>query len=207
MEDLIEKISLSSIWWAYGILILSAYVENVFPPIPGDTITLIGAYLVGTGKLNFFGVLISTTIGSVLGFMTLFLIAYWLEWRVIEKYQFKWIQKSHISRIQDWFRKYGALIILANRFLSGVRSVISLTAGLSRMNIATVFILAIISALIWNGLIISAGAFIGENWAVIPDYIKLYNKIIISIFGAGAIFYIIYYFLIRKKKAKQSDVQ
>jgi len=207
MEELIEKISMSSIWWAYSILLLSAYIENVFPPIPGDTITLIGAYFVGTGKLNFFGVLISTTIGSVLGFMTLFLVAYLLEWRVIEKYRFKWIQKSHIERVQEWFRKYGSLIILANRFLSGVRSVISLTAGLSRMNIATVFTLTIISALIWNGLIISAGAFIGEKWDVILDYINLYNKIIISVIGAAIIFYVVYYFVFKRKKVNHSNGQ
>ena len=57
---------------AYLILFVSAYVENTFPPVPGDTVTVIGAYLITTGKLSFTGVWLSTTLGSVLGFMTMF---------------------------------------------------------------------------------------------------------------------------------------
>jgi membrane protein DedA with SNARE-associated domain len=56
----------------YFLLALSAYVENLVPPIPGDTITAFGAFLVGTGRLDFFGVFLSTTLGSLLGFLTLF---------------------------------------------------------------------------------------------------------------------------------------
>ena len=56
----------------YFFLALSAFVENLVPPIPGDTITAFGAFLVGVGKLSFVGVYISTTLGSSLGFLTLF---------------------------------------------------------------------------------------------------------------------------------------
>ena len=59
---------------AYFILFVSAYEENTFPPVPGDTVTVIGAYLITTGKLSFTGVWLSTTFGSVLGFMTMFYI-------------------------------------------------------------------------------------------------------------------------------------
>lgn len=184
---------------AYTMLFISAFVENVFPPIPGDTVTLIGAYFVGTGHLNYFGVLISTTLGSVVGFMALFFLAYWLEWKVIEKYNFKWIQRSHIDRVEAWFRKYGDWIILANRFLSGVRSVISFTAGLSKLRILKVCLLSFLSALIWNGMIISAGAFIGEHWENIEKYLRLYNQIIIvGLVGIGVGY--LFYFLIFKKK-------
>ncbi|MFQ5583318.1 MAG: DedA family protein, partial [Calditrichia bacterium] len=159
-----SQLAQDNVTLAYIFLFLSAYIENVFPPIPGDTVTLIGAYFVGRGKLSYPGVLISTTIGSVAGFMTLFLLAYWLEWKVIEKRHFSWIQKSHIDRVQAWFRKYGFAIILFNRFLSGVRSVISVTAGLSKLSVRKVFWLSTIGAVIWNGLIIFAGAAIGKNW-------------------------------------------
>jgi len=184
---------------AYTMLFISAFVENVFPPIPGDTVTLIGAYLVGTGNLNYFGVLISTTAGSVVGFMTLFLLAFWLEWKVVEKYDFKWMKRTHIDRVQAWFQRYGYRVILANRFLSGVRSVISITAGLSKLKISAVFLLSFLSALIWNGLIISAGAFIGDNWQDIERYLKLYNQIILTGFAIALAAYLVY-FLVHKKK-------
>lgn len=184
---------------AYTMLFISAYIENVFPPIPGDTVTLIGAYFVGTGNLNYFGVLISTTLGSVLGFMTLFLFAYWLEWKVIEKYNFKWMQRSHIDKVQTWFQKYGYRVILVNRFLSGVRSVISFTAGLSKLRIPQVFLLSLLSAVIWNGLLISAGAFIGDHWENIVKYLKLYNQIIIGILIIFIIGYLVYFLIFKKR--------
>ena len=63
----------------YLFLWLSAFVENLFPPIPGDTITAFGALLVGIGGLNFFGVYFSTTLGSLLGFLCLFRVGGYLE--------------------------------------------------------------------------------------------------------------------------------
>ena len=65
----------SFIYLALG---LSAFVENLFPPIPGDTMIAFGAFLVGTGRLAFFGVYLSTTLGSLLGFMVLFWLGSYL---------------------------------------------------------------------------------------------------------------------------------
>jgi membrane protein DedA with SNARE-associated domain len=191
---------------AYTMLFVSAFVENVFPPVPGDTVTLIGAYFVGTGHLNYFGVLMSTTAGSVVGFMALFLIAFWLEWKVVEKYNFKWIKRTHIDRVQEWFRKYGYRVILVNRFLSGVRSVISITAGLSKLRISAVFLLSFLSALIWNGLMISAGAFIGDNWQEIERSLKLYNQVIIIGVAIVAAAYFVYFFINKKKSSGKDKI-
>ena len=72
IESLFEGISGPAAYWLLGV---SAYIENVFPPIPGDTVTVFGAYLISSGNLDFWGVYISTTIGSVLGFFTMYLMA------------------------------------------------------------------------------------------------------------------------------------
>ena len=191
---------------AYTMLFVSAFVENVFPPVPGDTVTLIGAYFVGTGHLSYFGVLVSTTAGSVVGFMSLFLIAFWLEWKVVERYNFKWIKRAHIDRVQEWFRKYGYRVILINRFLSGVRSVISITAGLSKLRISAVFLLSFLSALIWNGLMISAGAFIGDNWQDIERSLKLYNQIIIIGLSIVAVAYLVYFFIYKNRPSGKDKI-
>ncbi len=180
---------------AYLILFVSAFVENVFPPIPGDTFTLLGAYFVGRNSLSFVGVLITTTLGSVLGFMTLFMLAYWLEWKFFEKRDFKWLKKSQVQRVQRWFHKYGYKIVLANRFLSGIRSVISVAAGLTQLNKGLVTLYAGISALLWNGIIIYAGAFVGESWEEILKYIETYHRIFITALVVLGGSYLVYYFL------------
>ncbi len=167
--------------WAYIALFLSSYVENIFPPIPGDTATLMGAFLTGRGLLNFWGVFISTTLGSVMGFMTLYTLAYWLERGWIERRQPRWISATKIDKVELWFRKYGYWIVLLNRFLSGVRSVISLVAGFSRLNSRKVFWLSLISCAVWNGMLIYGGSVLGRNWKDILHFLQIYNRIILGI--------------------------
>ncbi|MEJ2635844.1 MAG: DedA family protein [Calditrichia bacterium] len=179
MDAIIQQLLQLGPVWAYFLLFVSAFVENVFPPIPGDTVTVLGAYLVGRKILSFWGVYAATTAGSILGFMTIFGVAYWLEWKFIERYNPKWIARSHIDRVEKWFRKYGYWIVLFNRFLSGTRSVVSIVAGLSKMKPVFVFILALISGAIWNGILIYLGATIGKNWEEIIQIVKLYNRVII----------------------------
>ena len=200
MESLLHSLETANPLWAYFILFISAFIENIFPPIPGDTVTVFGAYLVGRGFLNFWGVLISTTLGSIAGFMAVFAIAYWIEWKLIEKYRPKWVERSKIDRVEKWFRQYGYWIVLINRFLSGIRSIISLVAGLSKMNTLLVFLLALISCFVWNGALIGLGALLGENWELIGHFLKVYNQIVIIALVVGIVIFAGYRFY-RSKKA------
>ena len=134
--------------YAYLILVFASYFENIFPPAPGDLITVFGASLVGTGHLTFFGVLISTTIGSVMGFMTYYYIGLKLERSFIETNRFKFLPKEAFEKAEKWFEIYGYKIVLANRFLSGIRSIISLFCGMSMLDVKRVVIYSTISALI-----------------------------------------------------------
>ena len=113
----------------YLLLGLSAFVENIFPPIPGDTITAFGAFLVGTGRLGFFWVYISTTMGSLFGFMFLFWVGSYLGRRFFIEKDYRLIKAKQIIKAEDWYRKHGYLLIGINRFLPGIRSVISVAGG------------------------------------------------------------------------------
>jgi len=190
----------------YVALFLSAYIENIFPPIPGDTVTVIGAYFVGTGKLNFWGVYFSTSVGSIAGFMTLYGLAYWLQWHFIERYRPRWVQRSHLDRVEGWFQQYGYWVVLLNRFLSGARSVISIVAGLSKLNGFLVFFFASISVLLWNGALIYLGAFLGKSWEEIIQYVKLYNKIILVAVVLLLIGVILWY-VKKEKNAVEQEVK
>jgi len=99
----------------YLLLGLSAFVENVFPPIPGDTITAFGAFLVATERLSFFGVYLSTTLGSLFGFMFLFWIGSLLGRRFFIEKDYRFFRAKDIIRAEEWFRKYGYFLILLNR--------------------------------------------------------------------------------------------
>lgn len=198
MEEILHSLEHASPFWAYFFLCLSAFIENIFPPIPGDIVTVLGAYLVGRGSLNFWGVYISTTLGSVMGFMSIYGLAYRMKWKIIEKYQPRWVTRKRIDQVESYFCRYGYGVILINRFLSGVRSVISLVAGLSRMQPVAVLALSLISGAIWNGLLIYLGSIAGKNWGNIIELLKVYNRVVLL----AIILAIVIWFLYRRIRTR-----
>ena len=150
---------------AYILLGFSAFIENVIPPIPGDTVVIIGAYLVSIDKLDFWGVYLSTTIGSLMGFMTMYMIGRYFGRPFIykKKSRARIFKESQIKKVEIWFSKWGYWVIFANRFLAGTRSVISLFSGFFHLKILYVFILGLISAAVWHALLIVAGS-VGGRW-------------------------------------------
>ena len=198
LENLFGQISPAM---AYVILGISAFTENVLPPIPGDTVVVLGAYLVSIGQLTFWGVYISTTIGSVVGFVTMYYIGRKFGRSFIyRKSRSKIFKEEDIRKTEIWFGKWGYWVIVANRFLSGTRSVISLFAGLFHLNALFVIALSIVSAAIWNGLLLFAGMAVGKNWEVIMNIISQYNKVLIAVTVI-----IIGYFVYRKFYKNKSE--
>ena len=179
----------------YFLLGLSAFVENVFPPIPGDTITAFGAFLVGTERLHFFGVYLSTTLGSLLGFMFLFWVGGLLGRRFFVERDLWFFKGRDIMRAEEWFRKFGYLLILLNRFFPGIRSVISISGGISGLKTYRVALLALISCGVWNLIWIAAGYMLGTNWETVKDrmaYIMVrYNVSVFVLLAAVVLFFVV----------------
>lgn len=179
----------------YLALGISAFVENICPPIPGDTITAFGAFLVGTKRLHFFWVYLSTTLGSLFGFLFLFWIGGLLGRSFFIEKDYRFLKAVDIIRAEKWFLKYGYLLILFNRFLPGVRSAICLAGGLSKLRASTVVLLAFISCSLWNLIWISAGYMLGSNWQTAREKIvyimSRYNLAILTIFGVIMLFFLL----------------
>ncbi len=190
---------------AYVILFISAFTENVVPPVPGDTVVVIGAYLVSTEKLGFWGVFISTCLGSSVGFMVMYFVGFKFGRKYIKtKSGSKIFKEKQIAKVEKWFAKWGYWVIFANRFLSGTRSVVSVFAGLVHLNAFYVFILGFTSTMIWNGLLISLGLILGDNWNVLMGYISRYNFIFILLTIVTIAFVLMYKYY-KKKQMIKSD--
>lgn len=200
MEDLLNSIIQFLLphndAFLYFFLFLSAIVENLLPPIPGDTITAFGAFLVGTGRLNYLLVYIVTTIGSVIGFMALFFLGRYLEREFFMNRNFSFFSAESIEKTEEWFRRYGSFVILLNRFVPGIRSVVSLVSGISRLNPLRVSLLALVSAAVWNLIWIHTGYTLGNNWDIVKmkmgAILRNYNTGVAIAFGALLLIFIIY---------------
>jgi membrane protein DedA with SNARE-associated domain len=187
----------------YLVLGVSAFVENVFPPIPGDTITAFGAFLVGTDKLSFAGVYLSTTTGSFLGFMTLFHLGTYLGKHFFMRRNSRYFKARDIDRAENWFQKYGYSLIALNRFLPGVRSVISISAGVSRLGHMKVSCMALLSCSVWNLIWIFMGYQLGTHWELVQDnlggMLARYNIAVYSFFGLLVLFVLLRRLRLRRR--------
>ena len=186
--------------WVYVTLLIIAYGENVVPPIPGDLVIVFGGYLAATGQLSLTLVFILATIGGSLGFMTMFVWGWRLGDALLDPDRFKWLPKDKIVKVSGWLKRWGYGIILANRFLSGARSVISLAAGMAQMKPWNVFLYATFSAAVWTALIAYLGYVVGDNWRIIGSYLQIYGRIMFWLMVSGAV---IWYF-VRWRKRKET---
>jgi membrane protein DedA with SNARE-associated domain len=182
MEDLVKTLDALPDILIYLSLAFSAFVENIFPPIPGDTITAFGAFLVGTGRLNFAGVYLSTTFGSLLGFLSLFGIGGYLGRHFFLERDYRFFRAKDILKAEAWFLRYGYFLIALNRFFPGVRSAISLAAGISRLRTVWVAPTALLSCAVWNLVWIILGHTLGTHWDTVQGkfsmIMKRYNLVI-----------------------------
>jgi membrane protein DedA with SNARE-associated domain len=204
IEDFLSHIGELTPFWIYISLFAFAYIENVFPPSPSDLVVVIGGSLVGTGTLSFIPTLIITTVGSVLGFMTLFFIGWMLDKKVIKSGKLKFISVEAVLKVEAWFNKYGYWVIAINRFLPGTRSVVSFFAGMSRLDIRRTVILSTISAFLWNFLIIYLGVLFGENVDVVDRYLETYSNIVVVFTIILVLFFVVRYFFLRKKSESKN---
>jgi membrane protein DedA with SNARE-associated domain len=172
---------------AYLLLGLSSFVENVIPPIPGDTITAFGAFLVGIGKLSFFGVYATTTFGSLLGFLSLFKIGGWLGRRFFLEKDYRFFRATAILKAERWFQKYGYLLIAVNRFLPGARSAVAVAGGICKLKGIRVALLALLSSALWNLVWVLTGYMLGTNRSAVKAVLSgVMMKIHLSVLVAAA---------------------
>jgi membrane protein DedA with SNARE-associated domain len=198
VENILTSISSLSPLLIYIVLFFFSYVENVFPPSPSDLVVVIGGSLIATHAISFVPTLIITTVGSVLGFMTLYYLGSALDKKVIKTGKIKFISIEAVEKVENWFGKYGYAIILANRFLPGTRSVISFFAGLSELKVVKTVILATISALLWNAIIINLGVVFGNNIELVDFYLSRYQEIVLILTGLVIIFFAVRHFFFKK---------
>lgn len=182
--------------WSYVILFISSFVENIFPPFPGDSVVVLGAFFVGKQVLSFFPVYLSTVFGSTFGFYFYYLVGMKFGRRIFQNPSGKWFSIKQLEKVEAWYDRYGYWIIATNRFLAGFRSVVALGAGIGKMEPHKVMALAFLSCAVWNGILIFGGIQIGKQWAKIVQYYQY----IIGIIILGILCFIGIKTKLRKKK-------
>lgn len=191
-----------------GIMLLVA-LENVFPPIPSEVILAFGGFMTTYTSLHVVGVIISATIGSVVGAIILYLIGKLLnKERLISIVSGKVgkilrLKPKDIEKADKWFDERGNIAVFFCRFVPIVRSLISIPAGMSDMPIRSFLLFTTIGTLIWNTVLVILGSKMGENWTKIVDFISEYASITLVVLVIGFIAFIAWFYFGRLHKKKK----
>ncbi len=162
-----------------------ALVENVFPPIPSELIMPLAGYLAAQGTMTLAGVIAAGTLGSVLGAMLLYGVGWWFGEERLKAFadrHGRWLTLSRqdVTRASDWFARHGTWAVFACRLIPGMRSLISLPAGLRRMNLPTFLLATACGSLLWTALLVYAGYALGENFEQVGRYVGPLSDAVIT---------------------------
>ena len=196
-------ISIMNKFGYFGVFFLIA-IENIFPPIPSEVILLFGGFMTTYSKINILGVIIASTLGSLIGALILYYIG-----KILNKERLKKIVKGKIGKIlrlkakdidkaDEWFDTKGNKTVFFCRFVPILRSLISIPAGMSEMPMPKFLLYTTVGSAIWNSVLTIAGSIVGDKWETIVDIFDKYSHITLIVLIILFIVAIIYYFKKRK---------
>ncbi len=174
----------------YGLLILglASLIEYVLPPFPGDTIVLMGGAYAVRGELSWVGVLLVTTLGSMVGLTLNYAVGRLVAQRIEHNPEGQlWFGFTHekILQVQERMRRQGWWLLAANRFLPTFRAVLFVAAGAARMGYGTVLLWGTASALAWNVMLMGVGMWVGGNIEKLTGLFQSYHKTMSVLLGVA----------------------
>lgn len=160
----------------YGVIALTAAIENIFPPFPSDVVVAFGSFVVAQGQRGtMFGVFLATWIGNVSGAMLVYALgrrygAARLERRLVGSHA-----QSRDARIRRLFKRYGMPAIFLSRFVPGVRAIVPAFAGALRLSVPWTTVMVASASAIWYGVITVIAFRVGSDWERLRGTIAQYS--------------------------------
>ncbi|TYV61551.1 DedA family protein [Listeria monocytogenes] len=192
-----------------GIFVL-IMVENLFPPIPSEIILTFGGFMTTVTSLNVVMVIIVATLGSVVGAILLYKVAFYFGKERLTKIVLKYgrilrLKEADIERAESFFLKYGSWAVFLCRMIPLIRSLISIPAGMTKMKMSRFLILTTAGSLLWNTVLIGLGAMLGESWSEIVVFMDSFSTIIYSIIAILVVVGLGFFFRARFKKTLDEE--
>lgn len=194
-EWLYEMIHQVTLALGYPGIFLLMLVENMVPPIPSEMVMPFSGFMIADGELNFVGVIIAGTLGSVVGAVIIYYIGYKLGHDRLRSWICKWgkfffLSGDDLDRSLDTFNRHGKSAILVGRLIPGVRSLISIPAGINKMPMGEFIGLTLLGTLGWNLTLTTAGVLLGSNWRKVLDIMDTYELVIWVAAGLLLLWYV-----------------
>ena len=172
---------------AYFVICFAMFLENIIPPIPSEIIMPLGGYFVYQGNLNFYILVIFGLIGTVLGALPWYYLGRFLNEKKLASFidskgKFIGISSRDLNKSKLWFDKYGVSLVFWGRLIPGIRTLISVPAGIELMPLKKFLVWTSLGSLIWVVLLTFLGYVLGENYKIIESYLDNFKVFIKPIF-------------------------
>jgi len=182
----------------WGIFLLM-FLESTFFPFPSEIIMIPAGYLAYKGEMNLYIVVLVGILGSVGGALFNYYLAMYFGRKFILKYgKYFFIKEETLDKLEAFFVKHGELSTFNGRLIPGIRQLISLPAGLARMNVAKFSLYSALGAGIWVIVLVALGYVLGSNEELISEYLKTATVIALI-----SVVFITIFYVIRHKRRKE----
>ncbi len=185
--------------WGYlGIFIMMA-IESSFIPFPSEIVLVPAGYLASKGEMDITYIMMSAVSGSLVGAFVNYYLALTLGRKFLLRYgKYFFISHEALEKMESYFKKHGHISTFSGRLVPGIRQLISIPAGLAKMNLLEFTLFTTLGAGIWALILTLLGYYIGENQELIKEYLK---EITIAVVAVLLIIGVIY-FRYQNKKGK-----
>ncbi len=185
--------------WGYLGIFIMMTIESSFIPFPSEIVLIPAGYLASQGEMSISMIMISALGGSMVGAFINYYLALTLGRKILIKYgKYFFIKVETLERMEDFFAKHGHISTFTGRLIPGIRQLISVPAGLARMNLVQFSFFTALGAGIWALILTLLGYFIGENQTLINAYLREITIVVLL----GLVTIVSVYYTIKKKRNK-----
>lgn len=161
----------------YPGIALLMFLENIFPPIPSELIMPAAGFAAHSGGLTLWGAILAGIIGSALGQLPLYYLGRLVGLRRLKRWadaHGRWllVSSASIDRADAWFHRHGRAAVFFCRIVPGLRSYISIPAGVARMNLASFVFWTTLGTAIWTSVLSTIGYLLGQNYELVNKYLS-----------------------------------
>jgi len=183
IPDYIERAVETNSIYAYLTICLAMFLENIIPPIPSEIIMPLGGFFVYREKLNFFILVFWGLFGTILGSLPWYFLGKLVNEKKLAKFldkrgKYVGITSEDLAKSKRWFDKYGVSLVFWGRLVPGIRTLISVPAGMELMPLRKFLIWTTLGSLIWVVILTYAGFILGDNWQMIENYLDQINYVV-----------------------------
>ena len=193
---------------AYLTICLAMFLENIIPPIPSEIIMPLGGFFVYQQKLNFYILVFWGLSGTILGSLPWYYLGKLVNEKRLSNFldkkgKFLGISSNDLIKSKRWFERYGTHLVFWGRLVPGIRTLISVPAGIELMPLRQFLIWTTLGSLIWVTLLTYAGYLFGENYLIIKTFLDQIKYILKPILILIILFFFIRLLLrfLRKNRA------